>query len=83
MKWKRQDKTKWHDWFAWYPVKVECDEEEYTHKVLWLETVQRKITKRSIRCAYNDYLDSLRADPLEPVSIVTKIVEYREKGNNK
>lgn len=30
------DKTQWHDWFAWYPVRVaegDCR---------WLETVERK-----------------------------------------
>lgn len=31
-----QKVTKWHDWFAWYPVSVE------NNKVAWLETVQRK-----------------------------------------
>ena len=34
MRWKRQDKTKWHRVFAWYPVTTVCD------TVVWLEYVE-------------------------------------------
>ena len=38
MKWKSSeniDKKEWHDFFAWFPVKVEGH-------FVWLETVQKK-----------------------------------------
>lgn len=28
---------KWHDWFAWYPVRLDDD------RVVWLETIRRRI----------------------------------------
>jgi len=34
MRWKRQDKTKWHRVFAWYPVTTVCD------TVVWLEYLE-------------------------------------------
>lgn len=33
---KRERKTKWHMWFAWYPVEVRCCE------YVWLDFVQRR-----------------------------------------
>lgn len=33
-----KDKTQWHDWFAWYPVRI-------GDQVVWLETVQRRGTE--------------------------------------
>lgn len=34
---KRDKYKEWHDWFAWYPVRVD------SHRKIWLETVSRKI----------------------------------------
>ena len=31
-----KDTSKWHSWFAWYPVKIE-------HDLVWLEKIERKI----------------------------------------
>ncbi len=35
----RINKTKWHDWFAWYPV---IDDGTYYYRIIWLEKVSRK-----------------------------------------
>ena len=32
----KQDKRKWHEWYAWRPVKLECGD------WVWRETVLRK-----------------------------------------
>lgn len=35
-KWSRiQREKEWHDWFAWYPVRIHDE-------MVWLETVQRR-----------------------------------------
>ena len=44
MQWRRRekpDRCKWHDWFAWYPVKLLTH-----HGTLWawLEVVEREYT---------------------------------------
>jgi hypothetical protein len=49
MKWKRQDKTKWHRVFAWFPVTTVCD------TVVWLEYVEYKAGKYD----FADYGDAL------------------------
>ena len=34
----KRDKYKdWHDWFAWYPVRVD------QNRIIWLEKVKRRI----------------------------------------
>ncbi len=33
--------TKWHDWFAWHPVKA-CETDDFDYRWVWLETVRRK-----------------------------------------
>ena len=49
MKWKcRKPGTRdralhwWHDWFAWYPVRVPTKGRKSGQKMVWLETVLRK-----------------------------------------
>lgn len=37
---KIMDRTKWHKWFAWYPVTVETYD-DYSNKKVWLEYVWR------------------------------------------
>lgn len=36
-KWQKaiERNTKWHDWFAWYPVRIE-------DRTAWLQTVRRR-----------------------------------------
>ena len=34
-------KKDWHEWFAWYPVKLTTDEK--FSETVWLETVYRKV----------------------------------------
>jgi hypothetical protein len=34
---KLQKYGQWHDWFAWYPVRID------ESRIVWLETVKRKI----------------------------------------
>lgn len=34
---KRDKYKEWHDWFAWYPVRID------QNRKIWLETVQRRI----------------------------------------
>lgn len=32
----------WHDWFAWYPVRVPTKGRRSGQKIVWLETVRRR-----------------------------------------
>lgn len=42
-------RLKWHDWFAWYPVRVgSCD-------CRWWEVIERKITSSYVMGAYWEY----------------------------
>ncbi len=54
MKWKcRKPGTReralhwWHDWFAWFPVRVPTKGRRSGQKMVWFETVRRKC-KRSM-----------------------------------
>lgn len=42
MRWKHKtfDQYEWHQWFAWYPVVVECE-------WVWLERVERRASRRA------------------------------------
>ncbi len=33
-----KDLSQWHRWFAWHPIVTDCG------RLIWLETVERKIT---------------------------------------
>lgn len=46
---KTKLKESWHDWFAWYPVRLG------DHNCRWLETVERKGT------FYYNFFDSWRS----------------------
>jgi len=41
MKLPIKDKTKWHDWFAWRPVKITKNNGNPCNEWRWLETVER------------------------------------------
>lgn len=41
IKLKTQEKTKWHDWFAWYPIVT------LSGYLVWLETVERRVLYES------------------------------------
>jgi len=36
------EKSKWHRWFAWYPVKIRNYYKDGNHKVIWLEYIERQ-----------------------------------------
>ena len=36
---KIKEITKWHDWFAWYPIIIDI---KNGYKIVWLEKVSRK-----------------------------------------
>ena len=49
MRWSRQprtpkDKTRWHGWFAWHPVKMESTSMHDPIVRVWLERVEREGT---------------------------------------
>ena len=47
---KRDARKEWHDWFAWYPVRIG------SNHCRWLETVERKGTfRRKQWCEYEDF----------------------------
>lgn len=63
MKWKcRKPGTReralhwWHDWFAWFPVRVPTKGRRSGQKMVWLETVRRKrnlhIDREGYMCTY-------------------------------
>ena len=39
MRWKRKDRSAWHSWFCWFPVRL-AD----TGELAWLERVGRRYT---------------------------------------
>lgn len=42
----RQHPEGWHNWFAWYPVKVKLDLDGAC-AIVWLQNVERRWKKRS------------------------------------
>lgn len=40
MKWVKKNQQNWNKWFAWYPVTVHVDGQDYR---VWLETVERRL----------------------------------------
>jgi hypothetical protein len=47
----KQDRTKWHQWFAWHPVWIPTTGDG--GRWVWLETMERRITYvRSILGSY-------------------------------
>ena len=36
MKWPKRDVSKWHLWFAWYPVVI-------GGQYVWMETIERRL----------------------------------------
>ena len=47
MKIKQTTTWKWTKWFAWFPIK-----DDNTGKILWLETVERKLQSANIPNVY-------------------------------
>ncbi len=41
----RQNPAEWHDWFAWYPVRVDerLEGDRFCWTVVWLSTVRRRL----------------------------------------
>jgi len=41
---KPDPKLEWHDWFAWYPIKIDIyhSSEGIDNIIVWLETIDRK-----------------------------------------
>ena len=37
---EKEKKSKWHEWFAWYPVKI-TSEDGNTYDLVWLQTIER------------------------------------------
>jgi hypothetical protein len=66
MKWntQKQNKFVWHDWFAWYPIKIHtygknADRQtiqKYTYKWVWLEVVERREVCTSPDDYYYEYI---------------------------
>lgn len=40
----------WHDWFAWYPVRVPTKGRTSGQTFVWLETVRRKCRREGWGC---------------------------------
>jgi len=52
------EKTRWHKWYAWYPVKIWNYYEDGNHKVFWLEYVERQeCSSYVVPEGYWDYRD--------------------------
>lgn len=45
---KERAKAYWHDWFAWYPVRVPTKGRMAGQRKVWLQTIRRKGDKRMI-----------------------------------
>ena len=48
---KRTRLKNWHNWFAWFPVRVPQRGKE----LVWLETIERKGTKGPCHCTWDGY----------------------------
>ena len=46
---KNQAKMKWHDWFAWRPIRIDG------HDCRWLEVIQRCLILPFARNEYKDF----------------------------
>ena len=61
MRWKRKDKSAWHSWFSWFPVRL-AD----TGELVWLERVGRRHTNQLFEIPTER---SLREPPCSSISI--------------
>lgn len=58
---KKERLALWHDWFAWYPVKITNGELAFddSNRYAWLEIVSRRIitlgTERTLPQTYYNY----------------------------
>ncbi len=50
--WQHTVKSKWHQWFAWFPVSISDDDIVAT---VWLETIERKAHYTLGTIPYWDY----------------------------
>jgi len=58
------DKTKWHDWFAWFPVRVETIHCMGTESAwVWFETVERRIDDLPLKCYGGELVTFYRRKP--------------------
>ena len=43
LKFKIKNKYNWHDWFAWYPIKLTDQSDNVYGEIIWLEKVERRM----------------------------------------
>lgn len=70
---RRKDKTKWHYWFAWFPVTVEVTPDGDKKKV-WLQWI--------LRCGYYELITNIEFGMIlwnRVLRFVYKFPKYKEK----
>jgi hypothetical protein len=61
----------WHDWFAWYPVRLEDG------GMAWLHEIERKYYQKSPRSVVKRGLNESKADAYRSLSVM-----HRRKGSD-
>jgi hypothetical protein len=66
MRFKLIQNHKWYDWFAWYPVIVEIDNENRSigRTRIWLETVERQRYQ-----SYGSWYHRAKSAPAKDITI--------------